>query len=295
MATNTISGKLPVKGGGVCIYCYSDGDGRKFGDEHILQYSLGGPAELEGASCWRCEGVTSYLDGYLANEIFRELRTHLDIQSRSGHPEALTTAIEKDGAWREFIVPTADHPFILAMPVWKKPGILRGAPMSADFGRVFVHAYEFVPHTAAQALGLQTGEKVQVRYPRKPPNPVPFARALAKFAYCDGVRMYGLGGFRPLATRDIILGKYPNIPYFIGADSLGPPPPPRAPGEQHSVTQTTIAFGRITLLVAEVRLFADAHYEGSGMPIYHVVYGARGGGPVSPKPLAPRLPRSISL
>ena len=43
-----------------------------------------------------------------------------------------------------------------------------------------------------------------------------FARGLAKIAYCNAVMKYGqLDGFRHLATTDMILGRYPNIAYFI--------------------------------------------------------------------------------
>jgi len=295
MKRQRVRGNIPVKGGGVCIYCDSDGDGRRLGDEHILPYSLGGTAQLVEASCARCEGITSYLDGYLANSIFRDLRAHLDIQSRSGHPEMLKTAIDQDGVWRELQVPKADHPFVLAMPVWAMPGILCGAPMPTGWGQVYVHGYILEPPTAAEAMGLQPGETLQLRYSRRAPNPVPFARALAKIAYCDGIRMYGLGGFRPLATRDIILGKYPVIPHFIGTDSIETPPPPNPPGEQHQVTQAVYSVGRHKLLIATIRLFADSGQGNKGMPIYHVVYGAQGSRVITPRRPAPALPRSIAL
>jgi hypothetical protein len=70
--------KVPVKSGGVCIYCGWDEDG-DLRDEHTMPYSLGGNTELVGASCSDCEGVTSYLDGYLANAIFGHLRVHINL------------------------------------------------------------------------------------------------------------------------------------------------------------------------------------------------------------------------
>ena len=43
--------KVPVKGGGVCIYCGWDGGEKALGDEHTVPYSLGGNTVLLGASC----------------------------------------------------------------------------------------------------------------------------------------------------------------------------------------------------------------------------------------------------
>jgi hypothetical protein len=83
-----VAGKrVLVKGGGVCIYCGWDGGEEGLRDEHTVPYSLGGNTVLLKASCADCEAITSYLDGYMVNAIFGHLRVHLDLQSRSGHPE----------------------------------------------------------------------------------------------------------------------------------------------------------------------------------------------------------------
>src|SRR5580704_17653738 len=95
METEYVEGKkVPVKGGGVCIYCGWDGGEDGLRDEHAVPYSLGGSTELLNASCSDCEGITSYLDGYMANAIFGHLRVHMSVQSRSGHPDTLPATIE---------------------------------------------------------------------------------------------------------------------------------------------------------------------------------------------------------
>ena len=43
----------------------------------IVPLSLGGTAVIEKGSCARCEKITSYLDGYLARDIFNEYRSHV--------------------------------------------------------------------------------------------------------------------------------------------------------------------------------------------------------------------------
>jgi 5-methylcytosine-specific restriction endonuclease McrA len=65
--------RAPVKGGGTCIYCGSDGGTDGLRNEHAVPYSLGGTAKLLNASCSECERVTSYLDGYLANATYKYL------------------------------------------------------------------------------------------------------------------------------------------------------------------------------------------------------------------------------
>jgi hypothetical protein len=57
MEVEDVAGKkVPVKGGGICIYCGWDGDG-DLRDEDTMPYSLGGNTELLGASCSDCEVV----------------------------------------------------------------------------------------------------------------------------------------------------------------------------------------------------------------------------------------------
>jgi len=89
METEKVEGKkVTVKCGGMCIYCGWDGGEQELHDEHVVPYSLGGSTEFLNASCADCEGVTSFLDGYMANAIFGHLRAHIGLKSRSGHSES---------------------------------------------------------------------------------------------------------------------------------------------------------------------------------------------------------------
>jgi hypothetical protein len=101
---------------GECIYCGSDGGSEGLGSEHIMPFSLGGNAELLEASCRTCEGTTSYLDGYLARSIYYHHRVHTGTQSRTGYPELLRAEIEQKEGSKTLFLPTADHPFLEAMP-----------------------------------------------------------------------------------------------------------------------------------------------------------------------------------
>jgi hypothetical protein len=296
METENVQGKkVPVKGGGVCIYCGCDGGDQGLHDEHIVPYSLGGSTELLNASCSYCEAVTSYLDGYMANAIFGHLRAHINLQSRSGHPEVLPATIELVDGQRAIDFATERHPYFLNMPIWRPPGFMTGKQISESFGAPGRFTYWYVPPDLKETIGLTEGDVARVIDTSPPHNLSTFARGLAKIGYCNAVMKYGLDGFRPLVTRDIILGKYPNIAYFVGSDPTDPPPPPYSSGNQHSVRLGSIIFSNTKFLTATIRLFGDSGSGDKGMPYYTVIYGAEGKRRVVLQQPSPRLPRKIFL
>jgi hypothetical protein len=286
--------KVAVKGGGVCIYCGWDGGEKGLGDEHSVPYSLGGNTQLLNASCSDCEAITSYLDGYMANAIFGHLRVHLDLQSRSGHPTTLPATIELAYGQRAVELATGDHPFFLNMLIWRPPGFMIGKQVTEGFGNPGRFSYWYVPPNLHDVIGLRDGDIARIIDTSRPHNLSTFARGLAKIAYCNAVMKYGLDGFRPLATPDIILGKYPSIAYFVGSDPTTPSPPYER-GKQHSVSLGSITYSHTKFLTATIRLFGDSGAKDKGMPYYTVVYGSEGKHRVVPKQRLPRLPRTILL
>jgi hypothetical protein len=295
MKTENVAGKKqPVKAGGVCIYCGWGGGTDGLHDEHTVPYSLGGNTELLAASCTDCEAVTSYLDGYMANAVFGHLRVHLNLQSRSGHRDTLPATIELAAGQRAIDLATADHPFFLNMPIWRPPGVMCGAQVSDGFGEPGKFTYWYVPPNMRDTIGLQDGDIARIIDASPPHNLATFARGLAKIAYCNAVMRYGLDGFRPLVTPNIILGKYPNIAFFVGSDPTMPSPPyPR--GSQHAVHLGTMNYRNLTLLTATIRLFADSGAQDKGMPFYTVICGAEGKHEVVPRQRLPKLPRKLTM
>lgn len=286
--------KTAVKGGGVCIYCGVDGGTEGLHDEHIMPYSLGGKTVLLAASCSDCEKITSYLDGYLANATYKYLRVHVGLQSRSGHPKLLPAHIETSEGKSVLDLAPHDHPYFLHMPIWGSPGIMRGLQPSPDFGNAKAHVYWWVPPTFRHTLGLQQSDLVQIQDTTPMPNLNPFARAIAKIAYCEAVRKYGLDGFRPLVIPDLILGRYPNIPYYVGSD-YGDPLPPHEASVMHVVTHTSVDIGRLKYATIRIRLFAHSGTAESGMPYYEVVVGALGRPNAPSRRPWPKLPRVLHL
>ncbi len=295
METENVEGKkVSVKGGGVCIYCGWDGGEHGLRDEHAVPYSLGGSTELLNASCSDCEAVTSYLDGYMANAIFGHLRVHIDLQSRSGHPETLPATIELADGTRAVDLATENHPYFLNMPIWRPPGFMIGKQISDGFGDPGQFTYWYVPPNLRDTIGLRDGDIARIIDTSPPHNLNAFARGLAKIAYCNAVMKYGLDGFKPLVTPNIILGRYPNIAYFVGSDPTLPSPPYRR-GVQHSVGLGSITYPHTNYLTATIRLFADSGAQNRGMPFYTVIYGAEGKHKVVSKSRPPKLPRKVLL
>jgi hypothetical protein len=291
---NVAGKKVPVKGGGVCIYCGWDGGEDGLTDEHIVPFSLGSNTVLLNASCRECGRVTSYLDGYMANAVFGHLRVHIDVQSRSGHPDSLSAIIELSEGQRAIDLATKDHPYFLNMPIWRPPGVMLGKQISDGFGISDHFTYWYVPPNIRDAFGLKDGDIARIIDTSSPHNLNAFARGLAKIAYCNAVMKYGLDGFRPLVTPDIVLGKYPNIAYFVGSDPTTPSPPNER-GEQHSVHLGSMNYKKLKLLNATIRLFGDSGAKDKGMPFYTVIFGAEGHHKVIAKRPSPSLPRKMLL
>ena len=113
---------------GRCIYCGSDGGKLGLRDEHIFPFFTGGNVELLQASCASCEAITSYLDGYAANNVFHHLRAHKGIQTRRPKARPTGVAIEflSPNGWTTREVPVQAAPYLLTLPEYDMPGLLAG-------------------------------------------------------------------------------------------------------------------------------------------------------------------------
>ncbi|MEW6642998.1 MAG: HNH endonuclease [Pseudomonadota bacterium] len=285
--------KERVSGGGVCIYCGCDGNENRLSSEHTMPYSLGGSTELLEASCSRCGAETSYLDGYMANSVFGHFRVHLGLKSRSGHPEVLPVTVGLPEGQKVVDLRPEEHPYFLNMPIWDPPGLLLERVKITDgFSNQRTDVFWHVPDSIRKTLGLSDKVKGEIINNIRPANLSTFARGITKIAYCTAIIKYGLDGFRPLFTPQIILGQYPHIPYFVGPlPSPHGPPAPR--GQRHVVEFGTLTYQRLKLMYANVRLFADSSAPQSGMPRYQVIYGIEGKRKIVPKRALPDSRRSI--
>ena len=153
----------------------------------------------------------------------------------------------------------------------------------------------WVPPHIREILGLNPGDAVEIEDTTPMPNLWTFARAIAKIAHRNAILEYGLDGFRPLALPDLILGRYSNIPFFVGSDPDALPPPANPSGVLHVATYTNVVIGRLKYMTARIRLFAHSGTNEHGMPFYEVVTGVEGKPTAITRRRSPRLPRTISL
>jgi hypothetical protein len=273
--STTYRGRNMLRHVGRCIYCYAGPEQVQLTDEHVVPFSLGADSYLKEASCPDCQKVTRDFETHLARNVFGHLRIHIGVQTRhpQQRPTELPTRIVRAGQEQRVSLPIGDHPNFLVIPIWESPGALRGEPPQAGFSGLAAHLYHQVPPTTGAALGLQHAEAVEIR-PEYRVETNQFARAIAKIGYCQAVAILGLDGFRPLAIRDVILGKYTGISQFVGSH-LTLPPPPFQSGNQHMITiYDAWITPHLRLVLAAVRLFADSGTRDHGLPIYTVVVGS---------------------
>lgn len=259
---------------GKCIYCGSSGGDDGLRTEHVIPLSLGGKTELLEASCTRCEGITSALDGYLARNIYYDIRLSMPVfPSRRPKERPKVRGAHFIFEDREETVefPTGTHPFFTVLPIWDIPGALRGVQPSIEFPPCRGLVYTYAPPNLPDQLGMQEGERATMRAVN-PFNLSTFGRALAKIAYCHAVISYGFRQFRPLVMPQLILGKYACISHFVGSQPTDPPPPDRR-DLMHSIGFRDAVNGRQKLILAVMRLFANSGTDTRGMPIYLVVVG----------------------
>jgi hypothetical protein len=125
-----------------------------------------------------------------------------------------------------------------------------GKPPSPDFGDAKAHVFWFVPADIRQTLGMSSDDVVRIRDTTPMPNLPTFARAIAKIAYCHAVYVYGLGGFRRLAIPDIILGRCPDVPFYVGSES-GDPHPPEPRNILHRIDRTDVYYTGMHLITGK--------------------------------------------
>jgi hypothetical protein len=179
--------------------------------------------------------------------------------------------------------------------MWSPPGLLiNGAKITDDFQNYTCDVFWYVPDNIRQTLGLKESDEVRIKNGIKPHNLSTFARAITKIAYCSAILKYGLDGFRPLVTPQIILGNYPHVPYFVGPLPR-PHGPPTERGQQHTVEFGDVVYNGLKLIFANVRLFADSSAPHGGMPRYQVILGAEGRRKIIPKRALSNPRRPIEL
>jgi hypothetical protein len=233
---------------GCCIYCgASDGP---LGREHIIPYGLDGDLVLPRASCVACSAITSKFERYCLRGFLQGPRHLLGATSRRGVPYELPL-LGNEGTRP---IPFDIAPIILIMPVYDLPTAV-GGPALGQPRRSSVWVRPLRVDASALsgygAIGTQPLHQPSLR------------RMLAKIAHSMTVAEIGLARFRPFLL-DTICGKGENAHEFVGGYHENRP----KLQHRHEITTMAHEIGETTLIVAEIRLFADL-----GAPTYVVVVG----------------------
>ena len=261
---------------GECIYCGAKAGEVELTDEHIVPFSLGGNAVILRGSCKACAKETTKIENEVGRKVLWDFRTKIGEQTRrpKDRPKAGSFTVSINSAAREILtVPIPDRPFFVPMPVWGMPGLVTGAPPSAVFQEYKAHVFYWVPPNIRETLNLRHGDVAEIPFPEFRIDHEKFARAIAKIAYCQAVVKFGLRGFRRLVLPDLILGRYPSVPYFVGCP-LANPNPPSDPKVKHVVQLSVVSRGPLKLMLGEVRLFANSGTAEHGPPVYYAIVGA---------------------
>lgn len=255
---------------GRCIYCGASGDGVKLTKEHMIPYSLGSNVYLKDASCLSCAKVTRALEQHVARSIFGHHRIHRNVQTRhpEQRPDELDARVLRGGSESKISLPIKDHPHFLGMPVWAPPQILRGLPPANDFEQLSVDLFWDIPPSLKDALGLADEEQVEIKPDIKADAAI-FGRALAKIAYCHMIANPKLDEFDAGQIPNLILGKYPFVPYLVGS-TMTPNMAPEHSDVIHGVGLADIRCGNVRRLIACIRLFVKEGTNEHGMPFYTV-------------------------
>jgi hypothetical protein len=162
-----------------CIYCGSRSDLR---DEHVIPYGLEGEFVLRKASCKACADKTSRIELEVLRGSLLPARTALRMRTRrkSSRPATLSVIeVDTEGHRTSRQVAVAEHPTVIALPIFDAPALLRGAEIPnlviKDVWKRFV-GLATLPASSSQLDGGQVGVQV-------PMDVYAFARMLAKIAH----------------------------------------------------------------------------------------------------------------
>jgi hypothetical protein len=245
----------------------------RLSDEHLVARCLGGVSILPDASCLDCAKITSYIEGYCANNIFGTLRVQRGLPTRrpQNRPSALPITFDIEGRFFEHMVHPKQSISSFIMPRLPPPGILRGQLPSNKFdyvqeNLVWTIANPFLHHSYAAKVGARGAFSYGKRN-----SPYIFGRMLAKIAhaYCSGQGQ--LDGFTPLLP-DIILGTSDKIPYVIGNTEADEPPEkiPLGTYSRHRMRLGIMTMPPKQVCFVHIRLFSFLK-----TPTYTVIAGER--------------------
>lgn len=246
-----------------CIYCGAlelPEGATKFGDEHIIPFSLGGNLVLPEASCKACEKVINReIETPINSHEWGNLRASRDFPTRN--PKKRRTHVKlkrKDGS--AFKAPIKDYSAPTPLYLFSEARILNGLPSGSDHLRWTMKM--FTDHDAEMAMKSKFPDWDGVHVIKTRPHE--FARLIAKIGHGYATAELGIDTFHPLTT-EIIRGISDDYFYTVGGtwDIEAP-----ITGGDHITNIRLLVEGSSMLVIVDVRLFSQAE-----TPSYHAVVG----------------------
>jgi hypothetical protein len=250
---------------GQCIYC---GSRNKLSDEHIVPFALGGRLILPKASCPECAKITSAFERKVlhAEGFMQSARVVGKFQTRrpKRRPKKVLLTIKKAQEFESIELPIEHATAFLDLPMLPRAAFLDSRPPVKG---VTIYGMETIyfgkaPQEVATNLGArEIQDAVNL-------DATSFVRMIAKIGYGFAIGTQGLFPTSESPVIPLILGSADDGSTWVGSADYRLNVEDKKP--MHAlglVSQDGILNGgRITVLVARVKLFAS-----SGATGYEVV------------------------
>ncbi len=262
---------FPAKGR--CIYCGTTPPEAILTQEHIIPVGLKGYLKLPNSSCASCADITKKFEQTSLRHMLGDARIHTGLGwgQKKDQPKSHKIIIRNNrGELVPHEVPTADHPFAIAMvelPPPRKLGVFRSGGRHEQIGlRIGTVQSDF-----KERVGRVSGsDGVMLSQTVISPE---FLRLLAKIAhsYCAAIEG-DIGLISPLLLPLILEGELTQAADLIGGpDQFMPKSPNTTQNLLHDVWASKAISARKdepALALVSIQLFKPYR-----MPVYQVVVG----------------------
>jgi hypothetical protein len=250
---------------GQCIYCGKRPPQAVLSKEHIIPLALGATFIFLKASCEECRKITHKFETLCLKTNFLHFRTHSNFPTRrpKERPTHLPIRPKNAPPGSKKLVPVADHPHILTMPVLPEPGILTG--QSSETPITLYKLSHLANPRDLERIAAKHGGTVTVDANF---NMTAFELMLAKIAHGFAWAEVGPENFKP-ALPPLIRGESFGVAYLVGqsARTHHPVISTNETGNLHDLSVWLLVHGSYLLAIG-IRLFASFQ-----APTYCVIAG----------------------
>jgi HNH endonuclease len=202
---------------GKCVYCLHDFAADDLTDEHIIPRAMNGGLILKKGACKPCakrsnedyEGAALNNDLLIARRIL-ELRKSRNRGAKQPPPKPLPPVAAGDrtmgGGKFDIALSDDQYPNHFSLVLFRPAGLLVGEDRGADLKEMRLQIFNLGGHEKRA-----TNVTVQQSHINGP-----FAKMLAKIAYCYAVAERGFNAFKGDDIRDLLMGRRDDVYNFVG-------------------------------------------------------------------------------